>query len=313
MRAKRTIWFQRRALRWYALAAACIALWLGIALCRTLATWHRHPPVRPAATWAPQPQPPAQGSETSLKLITWNIWGLPLATPMREERIAAIAQMVAASGADIVCFQEVFLEADRHTLCAALAKAGLPHWRYFSSAPFGSGLLTLSRYPIEDAVFLRYAKGGNPLAVKYGDWWAGKGAGVVTLKIPDFGKICVINTHLHASYEKHSYTEVRASQLAELMALAKRAGAGQMPVLLLGDLNYKPADPHWQATQHAHKLIRLAGKWSALDYILMPATERFSLTTDKGQPLKGTLQGSDIALSDHTGVQTTVTIKAIAQ
>lgn len=295
---------------WCAAIVVCLVLVVVRGLSHTLAAWTHLSSVDSVAAWVPAERHSPIAGETSLKLVTWNVWGIPLVTPQREERIAAIAQMVADTGADIVCFQEVFLEADRRTLCETLAKAGLTYWRYFSSLPLGSGLLTLSRYPIEDAMFFRFSDGGDPLALQYGDWWAGKGAGVVTLDIPDFGKLHVINTHLHAGYSGHSYAEVRASQLGELMGLLGWAANGQTPVLLLGDLNHKRSEAHWNLTQQAFNLVPLAGEWSPLDYILIRDSKSLKLVTSQGQPLKGTLADGKTSLSDHTGILTEVTIRS---
>jgi sphingomyelin phosphodiesterase 2 len=52
---------------------------------------------------------------------------------------------------------------------------------------FGSGLVTLSRYPIVRHQFWRYAAGGFATAISCGDYYAGKGAGctsgLITYKV----------------------------------------------------------------------------------------------------------------------------------
>lgn len=42
---------------------------------------------------------------------------------------------------------------------------------------FGSGLLTLSRFPISEAVFHQYSAAGDPAALTCGDYYAAKGKG----------------------------------------------------------------------------------------------------------------------------------------
>jgi hypothetical protein len=81
--------------------------------------------------------------------------------------------------ADLIGFQEAFVNADRVKLIAALRNVGLEHSRYFPSGLVGSGLLLVSRFPIESDGFIRYASNGDPYAPphKHGDWWAGVEAG----------------------------------------------------------------------------------------------------------------------------------------
>lgn len=277
---------------------------VAVGLC--FATWH----VRPSATFGRfdhSTNPPLR-ENVRLKLITWNVWGIPLATPMRAERLRAIAREVAKSGADIACFQEVFLDADRREICRILAEAGLIHAIYFSSPPVGSGLLTVSRHPIRETAFHRYTRGGNPFAVQHGDWWAGKGAGVATIEITGIGAIRIINTHLHARYAGDHYREVRQSQLQELVSVVDKTAESGSPTFLLGDLNHHKNDEYWAGLLEREGWLNLTRMWSPIDYILAIPSERYSFRHTGGRRLAGVVPGTEITLSDHSGVLAEVRI-----
>lgn len=246
------------------------------------------------------------------RLVTFNIHGIPYFTSEHRKRAAAIAELVGAARPDVVAFQEVFHEPDREVMCDFLAKAGLPYHHYFRSGAFGSGLLTVSRHPITNTSFHRYSRGGNPLALRHADWWAGKGAGQTTIAVPGFGDIQVINTHLHARYRGDHYKEVRQSQLDELMSFVRDARAARQPVLLLGDLNHTLGDSGWLRCIQSAGLIPVAEQLSRIDYIMAVRSPDFSFAKKESLPLKGSVRGphGDIPLSDHTGILGSVRITA---
>lgn len=288
------------------LGIAVVLIGTPLAVLSRLAAWR---PQLPVSSQLEEPSEAPVG-EAKLRLATWNVWGLPFISPERAERIQAIAKFVSGENVDVACFQEVFLEEDRRILCEELAKAGLPYHRYFSSLPFGSGLLTVSRYPISKAVFRRYSKQGNPLAVQHGDWWAGKGAGLVEIDVPEFGKVRIVNTHLHAPYGSEVYKAVRESQVAELMDFLHSAQKGGLPVFLLGDLNYREEHPFWRQTLKEQHLGRISKAWSPIDYIMGFVNAHYTLQPSDGKKLHGTLEGKSpgVALSDHMGIVTDVRI-----
>jgi len=262
-----------------------------------------------------EPHAPAAGGSSrsvTLRLVTFNIHGIPYFTSEHRKRAAAIAELVGASHADVVAFQEAFHKPDRELMCGILAKAGLPYHHYFRSGAFGSGLLTVSRHPITNTSFHQYSRGGNPLALRHPDWWAGKGAGQTTIAVPGFGDIQVINTHLHARYRGDHYKAVRQSQLNELMVFVAAAGASHQPTLLLGDLNHTLSDPGWLRCIRSAGLTPVADQLSRIDYIMAIRSPDFSFTKKESLPLQGSVQsGRDfIPLSDHTGVLGSVSITA---
>lgn len=301
------MFFLRRRKLWFVLGVVCL---LGIATAgflRQLATWHSHPsvassPCGPVAPWTPE------APEGKLRLVTWNVWGLPGVTPHRRDRIRGVAKVVAGTGADIACFQEVFLETDRRTLCETLAEAGLRHYRYFASPAAGSGLLTVSRHPILDAQFHRFAEQGNPLALNHGDWWAGKGIGTVTVDVTRFGKVQVMNTHLHARYGSDRYRTLREHQLQETADLAASRSSAGCPTFLLGDLNFRRHEPYWRNLLGKHLFVELSEEWAHIDYILAVSNPRLTFSRSSGPSLKGTLPDGT-PLSDHPGIVTDVRIQ----
>lgn len=72
--------------------------------------------------------------------------------------------------------QEVWVGSDAAALLEAGSAAGLVHGVHFKSGIFGSGLVTMSRHPIAESGFWRYAAAGDPAAFSCGDFYAGKGA-----------------------------------------------------------------------------------------------------------------------------------------
>jgi sphingomyelin phosphodiesterase 2 len=74
-----------------------------------------------------------------------------------------------------VLLQEVWIEDDADRLLEAASVGGLEHGLHFKSGLFGSGLVTLSRYPIVHTSFHCYSTAGDPMAFACGDFYAGKG------------------------------------------------------------------------------------------------------------------------------------------
>ena len=78
--------------------------------------------------------PAAYAEEATLKVLTYNIWGIPIITPARSARVEAIGDAIAELAPDLVTLQEVWLEEDAEALRGALEKIGLVH-TWTSGAP----------------------------------------------------------------------------------------------------------------------------------------------------------------------------------
>src|SRR5690606_11224595 len=126
----------------------------------------------------------------NMKILTLNIWGAPYAKH-RSARITAISQEIKRLSPDILLFQEAYLPDNRKDLIENL-HATWQHFHYFPSALVGSGLLTMSKYPITDAHFHKFRMQGKPEDILHGDYYAGKGVGLTRIDTPQ-GLIDVYN------------------------------------------------------------------------------------------------------------------------
>jgi endonuclease/exonuclease/phosphatase family metal-dependent hydrolase len=153
----------------------------------------------------------------------------------------AIGRALAGLDVDVVGLQEVFTQKDRQVIDQGAERAGLVHTHYFSSGVMGSGLLTLSRYPIEDVGFLRFRLNGRPLDPIRVDYYAGKGIGRVRLCTPA-GPVDVYNAHLIAPYLEFGPDRFYAHRLAQALEAGRymQTESGQVPALLTCDLNCLP-------------------------------------------------------------------------
>lgn len=172
-----------------------------------------------------------------LRLVTWNVWGLLWLTPRRAERLQQVARETAALRPDIVAFQEAYVQEDREVLMATLRGAGLNYASYFPSGLVGSGLLLVSRFPMESEGFIRFANNGYAHALNHGDWWAGKGLSLSVLRLPDDTRLYLANTHLHARYGLERYHATQLAQSAQLLPWVRRVKDTGWPALWLGDWN----------------------------------------------------------------------------
>ncbi len=181
-----------------------------------------------------------QAARLPLRVLTLNIWGIPIAAD-RPERMKAIGEQITALDPDVAALQEAFMPEDRERILAFLAPRRWPYSHYFSSGLIGSGLMIISRYPIVDAGFYRFRLTGRPERILEADFYAGKGIGFVRLQTPA-GVLDVFDTHALAQYTAEAaddYTAHRATNLYE-MARFIQARSGSNPALFCGDLNNRP-------------------------------------------------------------------------
>lgn len=181
-----------------------------------------------------------------IRVATLNVWALP--TPLAEQvsaRMDAIAALLPALELDAISFQEVWTPSARDVLIAGGNRANLRHVWHNDASFGGSGLLVLSRLPIEQVRFERYALRGLPEKISQGDFYGGKGFAQVRLGTPA-GAITLVNTHLQARYSKtvpHEYRTLRTGQIVQL-ALATREVRG--PVIVVGDFNLRDHDESYR-------------------------------------------------------------------
>lgn len=202
-----------------------------------------------------------------LRVVTWNVWGLRWITPRREERLKAVAREVVAMKPDIVAFQEAWVGEDRDRLTSALHGVGLDHARYFPSGLVGSGLLLVSRFPVESEGFIRFSSNGYPWALNHGDWWAGKGLSLSAVRLPDGTRLYLADTHLHARYGLERYHATQLAQSGQLLPWVQRVQATGWPALWMGDWNNTPTSDVLRPLQEAGSWRLLNTEKSRIDHI----------------------------------------------
>lgn len=181
-----------------------------------------------------------------IRLATLNTWALP--DPIGHlvpQRMRAIASHLPQLGLDAICFQEVWTTAARETLLAGGRRAGLSHAWHNDSSLRGSGLLVLSRLPIESYRFERFALPSLPPRLDHPDYYGRKGFVRLRLTTPN-GPLHLVDTHLHARYASDVAHEYRAYRVAEIVQLAMAAPPADEPLVLLGDMNFQEGDPEYR-------------------------------------------------------------------
>lgn len=175
-----------------------------------------------------------------LKILTLNTWGIML-TPHKKLRMRAIAAHLTESDYDVVALQEVWLRADR-----ALLARTMPYAYYFASARVGSGLLTLSRYPIIETQFQEFQLRGRADRAWRGDYIVGKGVGLARITTPD-GEIDFYNTHPLAQYQYDESDEFRAHRRTQHYQIVQfiNAHSTHNAAIICGDFNMRPDQPNY--------------------------------------------------------------------
>ncbi|EMG48767.1 ISC1 Inositol phosphosphingolipids phospholipase C [Candida maltosa Xu316] len=191
----------------------------------------------------------SKSQQQSIKLLTFNTWGLKFISKFRKERLKAIADSLAKPATedddyDIVALQEIWCEEDWNYL-DSVCRSRYPYRRIFKSGIIsGPGLAVLSKIPVSETFLYRFPINGRPSAFFRGDFYVGKSI-AVTMFQPhhlDIKPIALLNSHMHAPYGPGdaSYSTHRACQawdFAKLVRMLKKAGYA---VIQVGDLNSTP-------------------------------------------------------------------------
>lgn len=180
--------------------------------------------------------------QSNLTILTLNVWGIPLISAHRNDRIEAIGCMLASGDYDLVSLQEVWSQ-DNYKTLKEKVKDKLPYTHYFYSGVFGSGLCVFSKYPIVNAFFHAWPVNGYVHRITHGDWFGGKGVGMCKIL---YGDIVVhfYVAHLHAEYNHESddykaHRVVQAFDTAQFLENTRGSAAVQ---IIAGDLNTEPGD-----------------------------------------------------------------------
>ena len=252
--------------------------------------------------------------EITLKIVTFNIQNLWVAGRNRPERMRAIAETLRNLDPDIVGIQEGFVKKDRNILLEELEGSRLAHHQYFPSALVGSGLLTLSAFPIVEAYFTRYDEAGDWYKVYEGDWWAGKGASLTRIELPDgAGIVDFYNTHAQAGYGNPAYKIVRAAQMEQLAGFIRATATGTAPAFQVGDMNCRPNSKEYEIVTGQAGLVRLMTIDSRIDHIFGVKDERYVFEVIHTASIERRIPvpGGETRLSDHTGYMSTIRIRPV--
>ncbi|GAV48531.1 hypothetical protein ZYGR_0K00360 [Zygosaccharomyces rouxii] len=214
--------------------------------------------------------PPVQETP-SVKLLTFNTWGLKWLSKHRKQRLRAIADELSGRFTsvpipgtevvelgrrqshveqyDIVALQEVWCQEDWDYIVMRCGENYPYHRIFYSGIITGPGLAILSKIPIESTFLYRFPLNGRPSAVHRGDWYVGKSIAITLLQPIDRNTcpLAIMNSHMHAPYALQgdaAYACHRACQawdFAKLANLYKKAGYA---VIVTGDLNSRPGSLH---------------------------------------------------------------------
>jgi endonuclease/exonuclease/phosphatase family metal-dependent hydrolase len=179
--------------------------------------------------------PAARAEEpVRLRVLTWNVWGLPAFSTNLEARIAALPAAIAKLDPDVVLLQEIWAESDGLVVKEGLERHGYRYASHLAHTESGmTGLFTASKFPLKQIGFLPFASGRIGHSIWHLEWIASKGVGSFLVQTP-LGEVQIQNTHLQAQYETDAYDAERLSQVSEI-ALMQRGPAA--PLILGGDFN----------------------------------------------------------------------------
>lgn len=150
-------------------------------------------------------------------------------------RLGALAQLMEQSDYDVVCLQEVI--SPRNLAHLQRSAKSFPQTAHASTFPVvRGGLITLSRWPITRRHFQPF----TPTRPARLEWLLRKGALFTRVQLPS-GFLTVVNTHLSANMDMHwapsnLYTKAEESELRELAALIGRIDPAE-PMVVMGDFN----------------------------------------------------------------------------
>lgn len=165
---------------------------------------------------------------TTLRLLTWNIWGKNADWQARE---TALLTAITETNPDIITVQEAWNEPDGTTQTARLSNALRlnHHVQADPPAPIRHrGLGVISRWPITTHDTLTLPAAGEPDEHRI--------ALAATITTPA-GNLPLINTHLNW---RPDHSAVRQVQVRHLAEVAAQTDYGRWPTVLCGDFNAVP-------------------------------------------------------------------------
>lgn len=152
-------------------------------------------PPTPGSLSGPIPEYTRQRSyaDWQARATTFNVWGLPVISKHKKERMPAIGKSIKSRDLDFVMLEEAWLKDGRNDIYNYAGKK-YRHDAVFKNAPLDSGLMYLSDTQITRTSFRPFQLFG-PVILP--DAWAVKGVGVATTEIRDL-TVSFFSTHLLA-------------------------------------------------------------------------------------------------------------------
>jgi endonuclease/exonuclease/phosphatase family metal-dependent hydrolase len=258
-----------------------------------------------------------------VRVLTWNLWGR---FGPWEQRLPAIAAVLASTGADVVCLQEVWGVEGGDDQAEVLARplgmevAARTPARFRNGLTFGNAIL--SRHPAHD---------GSSHTLVAGDGNPGHRTLLRAVVRTSAGPVPVYCTHLAYRFDESALRQRQLAQVATIVADHRGDPDVDHPAVLCGDLNAVPTSdeirmltgeapptvagltftdawavvgngPGW--TWDADNPHQSDAYWPRrrLDYVLVSWPRPRPL----GNPLRAALVGTDavdgVVPSDHYGV-----------
>jgi endonuclease/exonuclease/phosphatase family metal-dependent hydrolase len=254
----------------------------------------------------------ASNDGLSLKLVTFNIWGLPSwMTGAPAGRYPKIARELERLNPDVILLQEGWTTRARKSAPSngrwSLARAAGQHTLFQQT-----GLMTLSRFPIIGGTFYPFSRSAFP------DKFVNKGVLKVTVQLPGRQVLNVWNVHL----QDGGPPEIRLSQIRELVSRVQEAKDDQIADVIGGDFNCTPESSlYWElANSFGSSLQQLNGgspfvTWDGLsakpgagqtlDYVFVRDHTPFQKLRAVPR-VAFTASSLDQRLSDHLGIEAVV-------
>ncbi|ODM97185.1 putative neutral sphingomyelinase [Orchesella cincta] len=192
--------------------------------------------------------------ETDITVVTLNCWGIRFVSKDRVARMTAIAEELATGKYDFVFLQEVWTTEDYERIKSRTGDV-LPYSHYFFSGVIGAGICIFSKSPIKSAFFHQWAVNGYIHKIQHGDWFGGKGIGMVEVDHRGL-TINLYTTHLHAEYDRTNdeYLAHRVTQAFDTAQFISLTSKHADAVIVGGDLNTEPGDLAYRLIVHTAQL-----------------------------------------------------------
>jgi endonuclease/exonuclease/phosphatase family metal-dependent hydrolase len=275
-------------------------------------------------------------------VVTWNLHGVPIVTPGREERMNLAGNRLrrAQPEPDVILLQEIFFPCDLKILKKRIGKSyflvdnvprrAYPPWfipflnlggLFFHFRVAGLAAFVHRRWTVVDSRFEEYRAQGPEFKIWEGDGYARKGIQRIDLLHNESRRpLTVFNTHTQSL---RAELELRGMQISQLAASAY-AVDDDVPVLIAGDFNVRPQEP-------LYKVMTEDFRWIDLTATMEKCGERFGYEEGARERVSrrrdyvfalpsahwrfGTRASficnltDDVPYSDHHGIEASITVR----